>query len=165
MAGLQKCAQAVSKSAAVVSAVILVCMIVHILVEIVLRSFFSRSTYVLDEFIGYGIAAMTFLSLSYSLENNALVRVNLVLSRLGGRLRLYAELACVILTASMTCFLVIYFWKGVLYRDFVRGTVSSSISQTPLWIPEGLVLVGLILFLVSLVAYAVRLFAGARPVE
>ena len=64
-----------------VSAALLVLMVLHILLEIVLRSFFASSTFVLDEFVGYGVAAMTFLSLGYALETDSLIRVQLLLGR------------------------------------------------------------------------------------
>ncbi len=165
MTSFLKIIQKVSRLAAALSALILVLMTCHILVEIVLRSFFARSTYVLDEFVGYGIGTMTFLSLSYSLESHSLVRVNLLLSRFGHKARLYAELICVAITIFVSGFLLCFFWKGVFYRDFVRHTVSSSISQTPLWIPEGMVLLGIVLFILSLVAYTCRLLLGEKPVE
>ena len=39
----------------------------HILLEIILRAFWSTSTFVMDEFVGYEVAAMTFLGLGAAL--------------------------------------------------------------------------------------------------
>ena len=88
MPTLQKISYRLAKLAAYLSAIILVYMVVHILIEIVLRVFFAKSTYVLDEFVAYATASITFLCLAYSLHDDALIRVGMLLHRLSGRTRL-----------------------------------------------------------------------------
>ncbi|HET6468340.1 MAG TPA: TRAP transporter small permease [Geminicoccaceae bacterium] len=164
MRAFQAAVLALSRAAAVLSAAILVAMVGHILVEIALRSFFDSSTFVLDEFVGYGVAAMTFLTLAYALEDGALIRVRIVLARTGGRVRRWLELFCVAATLGLSVFLAAYVYRSVA-RNWQRGAVSQTIAEVPLWIPEGLVLLGLALFSVQLLAYMVRLLAGAPPIE
>lgn len=67
------------------------------------------------------------------------------------------------MTLALTLFLAGYFWR-TLYRDFERGTVSYSIAEVPLWIPEGLVFIGLALFALQLVSYLVGLLMGEPPI-
>lgn len=152
-----------SWAAGVLSAALLVGMVLHILVEIVLRSFFDSSTFVLDEFVGYGVAAMTFLSLGYALNEGALIRVNLLLSRTSGKPRIGLEIFSVTVTLAMTLFITAYIWRSVA-RNWNREAVSDTIAEIPLWIPEGLVLAGMILFAVQLAAYLLRLIAGDRKI-
>ncbi len=159
MHAIQRAVFAVSRLAAWLSGLILIAMVVHILVEIVLRSFFDTSTYVLDEFIGYGVAAMTFLTLAYALEEGSLIRVNIVLSRTRGRARRGLEILCAGSTLVLACYLGWYVFRN-WKRDWDRGAVSPSIAEVPMWIPEGLVLVGFVLFVLQLAAYLVRLVAG-----
>ena len=149
----------ISRYAAYVSAAILVGMVGHILLEIVLRSFFNTSTYVLDEFVGYGVAAMTFLALGFALEEGSLIRVNILLIRTSGRLRRILELVCVGSTLVLACYLLFYFWRN-WKRDWDRNAVSESIAEVPMWIPEGLVVVGIALFIVQLFAYLLRVASG-----
>jgi TRAP-type C4-dicarboxylate transport system permease small subunit len=149
----------ISQGAAVVSAALLVLMVLHVLLEIVLRSFFASSTFVLDEFVGYGVAAMTFLTLGYALEEGSLIRVQLVLTRSPAPARRGLEMLGAGLTLAMSLFLIAYFWKSVS-RNWSRGAVSQSIAEVPLWLPEGLVLLGMALFALQLLAHLVRL---ARP--
>ena len=54
----------------------------------------SKSTYVLDEFVAYSTAAITFLCLAYSIHDNALIRVGMLLesasmARSGWRLEIF----------------------------------------------------------------------------
>ena len=152
----------VSKLGGQLSAVILVGMVVHIIFEIILRSFFDTSTFVLDEYVGYGVAAMTYLSLAYAFEEGSLIRVNILLIRLHGWPRRIVEYFCIVATLGITVFIAAFFWRSVK-RNWDRGAVSESMAETPLWIPEALVFIGVVLFAIQLFAYFVRLLGGEQP--
>ena len=64
-----RCARILSVVGAVAAGIILLAMTFHILAEIVLRTLFLGSTFVLEEMIGYGVAAMSFLGLGYALNS------------------------------------------------------------------------------------------------
>jgi len=160
---LIRAVERLSHAAGVLSAILLIGMVLHILLEIVLRSFFSSSTFVLDEFVGYGVAAMTFLSLGYALNEGALIRVNILLARTTGRPRIGLEIFSAAITLAMTVFITVYFWRSFA-RNWKREAVSESIAEVPLWIPEGLVLAGVTLFAIQLAAYLLRLISGDRKI-
>jgi TRAP-type C4-dicarboxylate transport system permease small subunit len=151
----------ISRYAAYLSAAILVGMVGHILLEIILRGFFNTSTYVLDEFVGYGVAAMTFLALGYALEEGSLIRVQILLTKTTGRLRQILELICIGSTLVLSCYLLFYFWRN-WKRDWDRSAVSESIAEIPMWIPEGLVVIGIALFIIQLFAYFLRVASGGE---
>lgn len=146
------------------AALVLVLTIGHILVEIVLR-LFSSSTFVLDEFVGYGVAAATFLALPHALERGSLIRVNLLLAPLAedGLARRLIEVLCILSTLWVVGFVIRYFWRSVS-RNWSRGSVSSSVAEVPLWIPEGLMLLGLAIFWLHLMVYLLRIGTGQRPI-
>lgn len=162
MLRFQTFAYTLSRIAAGVAALALAGMVLHILYEIVLRYFFATSTYVLDEFVGYGVAACTFLALGYALENGNLIRMNALLARTEGTARRTLELLCALLAMTVTAMLIWFFWIRVL-RHWTRGTTSSSIAQVPMWIPEGLVLLGLVVFAIQLLAYLLRQIVPVPP--
>lgn len=156
---------AISRVSAAVAALALVGMVAHILYEIVLRYFFSTSTFVLDEFVGYGVAACTFLALGYALEHGSLIRVNILLTMTKGAVRRVLEAACAALTMAVISLFIWFFWLRVT-RHWSRGTTSSSIAEVPMWIPEGFVLLGLSIFWLQLLAFFLRqLFDLPPPVE
>ena len=150
-----------SRISAQLAAVGLVYMVAHILYEIVLRTFFDSSTFVLDEFVGYGVAAVTFLALGFSLEEGSLIRVNMLLSVTRGKVRRTLEVFSAGTTLALICYITWYFLFSVK-RNFIRGTTSESIAEVPLWIPEGLVLLGLAIFAVQLFAYLLRVITGGE---
>lgn len=159
---IDSAAYGLSRLAAGGAAIIMVMVVALIIVEILLRGAFATSTFIMDEFVGYGVAAMTFLSLGYALENGSLIRVNVLLSRLGdGIVRRLVEVFCAGTTLALAVFVGWYFWKSVA-RSWSRGSVSETVAQVPLWIPEGLVLIGLAIFALQLLAYLLRVLTGGR---
>jgi TRAP-type C4-dicarboxylate transport system permease small subunit len=151
-----------SRLSAGLACLLVVAMVLHILYEIVLRTFFSSSTFVLDEFVGYAVAATTFLALGYSFEHGSLIRVGLLLERLDAGSRRVAEIVCGIATLIVMGGLTWYFWL-ILWRSWVRGRVSSSIAEVPMWIPESLVFAGALIFCLQLVAYLIRQLTNEAP--
>lgn len=158
-------AQRLSKIAAYLSGIILIYMISHILFEIVLRFFFSKSTHVLDEFIGYATASIMFLCLAYSLNEKALIRVGLLINGLTGKIRLAFELFSVLVTIILTSLFIYYFSTKIFWYHFTSGRVSESIAEVPLWIPESLTLVGVSVLWLQLVVLLFVLISRGMPVE
>ena len=144
---------------AVLAAAILVAMLGLILTEIVLRSAFATSTYVADEFVGYGVAATTFLALGHTLSRGSVLRVGLAVEHLGPRLRRVFEAFAALIGSAVVILLMWFFWIR-LARSWTRGSVSSSLAQVPLWIPEAVIFAGLALLLLQLV---VHLLCQASP--
>lgn len=134
------------------SMLIIVYMLGHILLEVVLR-LFSQSTYVLDEFIGYAVAAMIFLSLPYALERGGLIRVSILLERLTPHWRWPLELLATLGTFAAFGLVAAIWFKGV-QRSYQRNLISDTMAQTPLWIPESAVLVGLCMLCLTLLIRA-----------
>lgn len=164
IAAIDRAISAMSRLAGAAAALLLVYMLAHIILEIVLRSAFATSTFVLDEFVGYAVAAMTFLSLGYALDKGALIRVDLVVGRLRGRPRRVLELFCISVSFAMAGFCAWWVGRDAL-RNWDRGSVSESIAEVPLWIPVGAVWLGLVLLMLQLFAYFLRVAAGGPAVD
>ena len=136
-----------------ISAALLVYIVCHISVEIVLRSFFATSTFSMDEFVGYAIGSMTFLSLAHTFRHRKHIRVSILQSFIKGRAAIAIELICIAFTFGITLFLARYIWR-TLARDFTRGTVSPTLTETPIWLIDSTIFIGLILFMTQLLASA-----------
>jgi len=145
--------------AGVLASAILVAIVAFIVYEIVLRTTFHTSSFVLDEFVGYGVATMTFLSLAIALKDGAFIRVNLVIANLNEKWRRMFELAACAIGGSLFGFISFSFGRLVV-RDFQRGTTSHTIAETPLWIPEGIMLIGLAILTLQFFALFVRYAKG-----
>lgn len=135
------------------SAALLVYIVCHISVEIVLRSFFATSTFSMDEFVGYAIGSMTFLSLAHTFRHRKHIRVSILQSFIKGRAAIAVELLCITFTFGITLFLARYIWR-TLARDYTRGTVSPTLTETPIWLIDSAIFIGLVLFMTQLLASA-----------
>ena len=147
---LEKVNNMLGTGAVWLSGFLLVYVVCHVTIEIVARSFFDMSTHSMDEFVGYAVGAMTFLSLAHTFRNRRHVRVSILQSFIKGRLAIAVEIACIVMTFAMTAFLARYIFR-TLARDWKRGTVSPTLTETPMWIIDGVIFVGLSLFLLQLV--------------
>lgn len=160
----QNVVAAISKYSAYVAIAVMSAMVVHIMVEIILRSFFATSTHVAEEFVGYGLATVVYLALGHSLNQGGLIRVDLVFSRLPTRVRRLTEITIILVTSTAMLFVTYFVGRSVL-KHYERGTVSWTIAEVPFWIPEGIVLLGICLFLLQLIAYLLRILAGGDIVD
>jgi TRAP-type C4-dicarboxylate transport system permease small subunit len=127
----------------------LVAMVVLIAAEVVARSVFHFSFEVVDELGGYLLVALSFLALAPSLAAGAFHSVNLVQRRLSAASRRVTALAFTLLSiafaAVMTFTTARYVW-----RTFAQGDVAPTSLQTPLWIPQVTMVVGLFALLLAL---------------
>lgn len=145
----------ISQFSAIFAAAALVLMVGFIAFEIVLRYFFSTSTFVQDEFLGYGLAICIIWSLGYTLENGNMIRVNLATSHLSDRHQRWLTVLGSAATLAVVLGLAWMFWVRTA-RAFTRGTVSATSAEVPVWIPEGLMLIGMLLFALQLLAHGLR---------
>lgn len=139
------------------SAVVLGLMSVLILIEIVLWNTVSKTTLIADEYSAYGLALIIFLGSGYCLKDGGHIRITLVLGLLPKGL---ARIITFIATTVTTIFFG-YLWWYLL--KMVQGTVryqttSGTLTNTPLWIPQTLMLLGAACFLIQLAATSIRTY-------
>ncbi len=153
-----------SRMAAIAACIILVAMVLLILYEIILRSIFASSTYVLDEFVGYGVAAMTFLSFALALKDGTFIRVSLVTANLTPLPRRLLEIVSCLAGTLLFSFVSFYVLKLVI-KNFSRGVVSNSVAEVPLWIPQSIILLGLGLLVLQFAVLTVKYSLGTAVVD
>ena len=156
---MRKTIEILSRTANWLAVLALVATFTHIVLEIVLRNFFDSSTFVLDEFVGYAVSALTFLALGEAFRNRALIQVTLLHDQLGERGKHLLDKFGYLAAASVGVLIAWYVGRSVL-RNYERGTTSSSIAEVPQWIPELFVLLGVIIFVLRAVE---ALFGYASP--
>jgi len=114
------------------------------------------------ESAGFCMAGATFLGLAYTFKHGAHVRVALVLSLTGRRLRRGLELwaigACVIGMAYFS-----YWACDFVYYSFVFREISPGLLAMPFWIPRLAMAVGAVIFTIALIDEFARVLGGAVP--
>lgn len=139
-----------------------------VVAEIVAREVFSTSIFVSVEYSSYLLVALTFLGLAYTQRAGSMIYVGLAYDRARPRLRTVLD---AVRSAVALCFgvLAIYYVGKFTLRSFELAQVSMTFARTPLWIPQSVMVLGLVLVTLewlrlTLVAI-VRLLKGGREAE
>ncbi len=65
----------------------------------------------------------------------------------------------IVSTSAIVTIAIMYFWDSVV-RNYSRGSVSETSAEIPLWIPEAIMLFGLLVFNLQLLVALLNLFLG-----
>ena len=138
------------------SSLFVIALVALILLEIVLRTFFDKSTMFADEYSGYFYLASVFLSLGFAFREKAHIRINILTSRLkNAKLRKAVDIY-----AGVVTFFVILF---ILYRvilmcidSYEFEILSEGVSATPIYLTQIPMIVGLFIFVISILAFIIK---------
>lgn len=143
------------KACAVAACLFLAFMTVAISLEVVLRSFFRTTMQFTDEYSGYMVLATCALGVAYCRERNALLTVDFVVKRLPPSVR--AKLDFVYgLAALAFCLMLLYYITNFWLATIARGMRAATMQQTPLWIPQALLVLGFALLCLVIARKLVR---------
>jgi TRAP-type C4-dicarboxylate transport system permease small subunit len=157
---MRRALDALYDAAGYLAAFFLVMTLVWVVVGIAGRffSFYVRGT---DAYAGYAMAACAFLALAHTLKRGEHIRVELILQKVGPRLRRALQLwsygAATLLAALFAAFSVRLAWQSYDFND-----VSTANDATPLWIPQIAMAAGTIVLFVAFVDELVIEWRGAR---
>ena len=138
-----------------ISAVLLGLMTILILVEIFLWNIFTKTTLIADEYCAYGLAAIIFLGAGYCLKERGHIRITLVLGFLPEKLSRTITFAATCITTAFMGYLWWYLFKMVGATVRYNST-SGTLTNTPLWIPQTLMLIGAACFFIQLLATTIK---------
>ncbi len=152
---LVKLADDISDLMAKLSAIILGLMTVLILVEIVIWNLFQKTTLIADEYSAYGLAAIIFLGAGYCLKEKGHIRITLILGLLPPSAARVITAGATMITTIFMGYLWWYLFKMV--KSAIRyESTSGTLTHTPLWIPQAIMLLGAGVFFIQLVAMSIR---------
>jgi TRAP-type C4-dicarboxylate transport system permease small subunit len=141
--------------AGIVSAFFMVSIVVLINVEILLRTLFNTSTLIADEYSGYCLVAVVLMGLAYALKLDAHIRVEVIRTRLGKRSQNLVDACCALLGIILMIYAIYH--AALMTNDaYLLGMTADSISETPLFLPQIMIPLGLILFALQLIATFIR---------
>jgi len=146
------------------SAVMLALMTLLILTEILLWNTLSKTTLIADEYSAYGLAAIIFMGAGYCLKEKGHIRITLILGFLPKRMAAVITCAATAVTTAFMGYLWWYLFKMV--RATIRyNSTSGTLTQTPLWIPQTLMLIGAACFFLQLVGMTLKTYAAIETRE
>ena len=156
--------EAISNWAARFSAIILGLLTLLILLEIFLWNAFEKTTLIADEYSAYGLAAIIFLGAGYCLKEKGHIRITLVLTFLPEKVTRWITFLATVLTTVFAGYLWWYLYKMVNSAYRYEST-SGTLTNTPLWIPQTIMLVGAAGFVLQLAATSLRTYQAIKTGE
>ncbi len=125
--------------------------------EILARKFFGRSFQGIDEIGGYTTAVFSALAFSWALVSKSHTRVDFLLGHMPAFLRAVLNATAYATLAALAVFAT---WRGwhVLEESLEFQSRANSPLGTPLWIPQGLWLAGMVAFAAAATVLACHAF-------
>lgn len=144
-----------------VSAVILGLLTMLILVEIFIWNLFEKTTLIADEYSAYGLAAIIFLGAGFCLKEKGHIRITLILGFLPEKPARIITFISTLVTTFFMGYLWWYLFKMVKSALRYEST-SGTLTNTPLWIPQAVMLIGAACFFIQLAATCLKTFQGIK---
>jgi TRAP-type C4-dicarboxylate transport system permease small subunit len=132
-----------------VCALFLLASIVLIAAETIARNMFATSLQITDEICGYLLVAVTFLSMSVAEAHGAFHRVELVQVRLTFSARLVSQLVFDFISLVASA-LVTWQLCRLVSNSWHAEDVAPTPLQTPLWLPQSAMAIGMALLCFAL---------------
>lgn len=133
-----------------ICALFLIAMIILIGAEAIARNVFATSLQITDEIGGYLLVAMTFLSMSVAESHGAFHRVELVQARLGQSARLVSQIVFDLMSLVASA-LITWQLTRLVMNSWRSEDVAPTPLQTPLWMPQTTMAIGMFLLCLALV--------------
>lgn len=131
-------------------------MVALTVLEVFLRSFFGKSTLVASEYSGYLLAAMIYLGMGFSFREGAHIRITFLKGRLTGTIGRIVEIWCYCF-AAVLCFLSTFFLWDLVFTSYERGLQAYTVSETPLFLPQAFLLIGMLVMSFQVIVKLVQL--------
>jgi len=115
-----------------------------------------------DDITAWLCAASAFFALGHTFRHGELVRVGLWLDHLKGRWRWLAEIFALGITTVFTAYMV---WAVArfVYESWKFDEVAQNLIRIPIWIPQMVFLLGVLIFLVAVVDELIVVLRKGKP--
>ncbi len=115
-----------------------------------------------DDFAAWCMAATAFLGLAHTFRSGELIRMGLMIDRLGGLSRRLVEIACTTIGAAAVSYFAWYAIEMTLF-SWRFNDVSMGVIAVPLWIPQLGMSAGLAILAIAFLDELVHLLFGGAP--
>jgi TRAP-type C4-dicarboxylate transport system permease small subunit len=135
--------------------------------EMVARRLFQFSLQGVDEIGGYTLAVTSAIGFSYTLITRGHTRIDFLVSRFPEKTRAVLNCVAMVTLAAVVLFAAFRGWN-VLSETIEFQSTATTPLQTPLWIPQSMWYVGVVLFAVIalyLAAHSVWLLVRGEAAE
>nr|WP_321463057.1 TRAP transporter small permease [uncultured Cohaesibacter sp.] len=149
----------ISSLSCILGGVCLVAIFLLIAAEILARNFINTSLPFSWDFAAYMMGACIFLSAGATLKAGGHVRVTALNDYLPPRGKQILDIAACLI-GFIIALAILHAVSDMAFLSFKRGSTSSSVVRTPLWIPQAFMVLGAVVFALQMVAQLIRTATG-----
>jgi TRAP-type C4-dicarboxylate transport system permease small subunit len=131
-------------------------MVFIILIDITGRRFFGHSTQMADELSGYFLVVITFLGAAYTLRQGRHISVDLLQEHLSPKANRILSIFTSVFALAFIVIMILYSLKLSL-SSLKFGSLSGTMLNIPMWIPQIVVPVGLFILALAALSHILRL--------
>jgi len=126
-----------------------------ILIEIFSRAIFNHSTMIADEYSGYFYLAYVFLGLGYTFKENGHIRITIIYSKMPKKIQKIMDFFAGSVALAVIGFV---FYRSILLclESYNYDMRSEGVSETPLYLTQIPMVIGLFFFLLSIIAFLIK---------
>ena len=141
----------------------LVIMLLIINIEVLARKLLNTSTGVSDEVSAYMLVLVFYMGVGLTMKEGRHIQLETVVTKLSPRWRRRLGIGWSILGII---FVALLLYESFIYalKSFYMDSVSISILFTPLYIPQSIIPIGLLLLLSQLITDLVLAIKASRPI-
>jgi TRAP-type C4-dicarboxylate transport system permease small subunit len=140
---------------ALISSIFMIFIVVLILLEIFLRTFFKTSTLISDEYSAYFFVVVVMLGLAYTFRENGHIRVSIILSRLSPKMERIFDIWTSTMAFLISSF-IFYHSLRMVIDTYNLDMRADSIAETPIFIPQIAIPVGFFIFSLQILIKILR---------
>lgn len=130
--------------------VVLIFMALLVVVEVLLRWIFDKSTMVSTDFAAYGMGIVFYWGAAKALEDDVFVRMDILYDLYKGKFKKIINIIFDFVILFFNCDIMYYFFI-LLKNTFKRNLKAINIYATPLWVPRLIVFIGIAAFNIYLI--------------
>ncbi|WP_118137796.1 TRAP transporter small permease subunit [Oceanicella sp. SM1341] len=155
---------AITLAGGVVAAACLMALFGLIFAEVLARNIWGTSLSFSWDYAAYMMGACFLLAGGSALRGGAHVRVTALHEVVPARAVWCMDLAACLAGLLVTAF-ILWALGHMAWLSFGRGTTASSVIKTPLWIPQLVLAVGALIFVLQMLAQLLRVLRGETLIE
>jgi len=140
-----------------------VCLIAAVVLLQVIMRIFGFTVPGGIEIATFALVGTSFLALAHTFRHNVHIRVTMIISRIDPSRRRYFEVFSLTVSLVISA-LFTFYCIGMAWDAYQFGDKSDGLLSIPLWIPQGMMLVGIGLLALSLIEELIKVLRGLKPI-
>ena len=115
-----------------------------------------------DDITAWLCAASAFLALGHTFRKGELVRMMLLIDRLGEKKRWIAEVFALAVTTVFVGYMA-YAVVGFVYESWKFNEVAQGLLRVPIWIPQMAFVLGVVIFFIAVIDEFIVVLRREKP--